>query len=288
MKFSPKYLFAIYIFALPRIATDSRVEPIITGTVVFVDVAKDEIVIAADSRGNPEGTGSYDDRDCKLMASKNDAIFASYGMRYVPMKVSTGERGVWDSQDEARKAFDSARSAEDSRQSLAHVAANNWADAGKKFWEMGLAAGNFAQMAGQHGNHLSNGIFASVEKNGGLRAFYVEISLARAKDGITNEIIAPVKPIVGQQSFANDKIIREFISIHPSPRAKEDIRVWKASLPSGLTPTEYRERWAVRLIEWAIQLRGNDQSVGGDANAIALDKAGVRWPKTHDYCEAAK
>src|SRR5712671_2893566 len=49
-----------------------------TGTVIYIDLAKDEFTFAADSRTNSSG-GGHEDTECKILAFGNYFVFSMAG-----------------------------------------------------------------------------------------------------------------------------------------------------------------------------------------------------------------
>jgi len=98
-----KHYFALVLFvAHPALAQIS------SGTIIVVDFAEDQLVIAADSRSTlNENAGSPNDTECKTTAFGNQLIFATTGSNRYTRNDPTDWISPWDNVDEARIAYDS-------------------------------------------------------------------------------------------------------------------------------------------------------------------------------------
>jgi hypothetical protein len=278
MKFPVKHI-AVYVMALCNAATQPGVEPTVTGTVVLVDVTKDEVVFAADSRGGMPG--SHDDVDCKIMAFKNDAIFASAGMRRRDIRLGDGTYQKWDSHEVAKEAFRLGR-LKRGNDTLAALAAEYWANRGKRFFQLVLSEPGIERPAEEH---FSQGAFASVDKSGNLSVYTAVIILG--PDHTHPVAVTKINHVLAGQLtvLTHPEIIQEF----SNPRTFRSIAAvdrWKENLPIGISDSKYQELWAIQLTQWTIDF-STDGTIGGDVNAIVLTKGGLRWGVQKDYCKAA-
>jgi len=103
-----------------------------SGTIVVINFAKDEVVVAADSRAIRQDTGVPDNSYCKVAVFRHQFIFASVGAsRFLDR--ATGKT-LWDNNDLAREAV-RASSSHDRQVSDLYAAAVDWAQAVKSHWD---------------------------------------------------------------------------------------------------------------------------------------------------------
>src|ERR1700721_4759107 len=103
-----------------------------SGTIVVINFAKDEVVVAAASRALRQDTGVPDNSYCKVAVFRHQFIFASVGAsRFLDR--ATGKT-LWDNNDLAREAV-RASSSHDRQVSALYAAAVDWAQAVKSHWD---------------------------------------------------------------------------------------------------------------------------------------------------------
>jgi hypothetical protein len=103
-----------------------------SGTIVVINFAKDEVVVAADSRAIRQDTGAPDDSYCKVAVFRHQFIFASVGASRF-LDHATGKT-LWDNNDLARQAARASQS-HDRQVSDLYAAAVDWAQAVKSHWD---------------------------------------------------------------------------------------------------------------------------------------------------------
>jgi hypothetical protein len=103
-----------------------------SGTIIVINFAKNEVVVAADSRAIRQDTGVPDNSFCKVAVFRHQFIFASVGAsRFLDR--TTGKT-LWDNNDLAREAV-RASSIHDRQVSDLYAAAVDWAQAVKSHWD---------------------------------------------------------------------------------------------------------------------------------------------------------
>ena len=135
LRYTPKvFLLGIALFflcaalcALPRASAQAD-----SGTIVVINFAKDEVVVAADSRAIRQDTGVADNSYCKVAVFRHRFIFTSVGAsRFLDR--ATGKT-LWDNNDLAREAVRDS-SSHDRQVSDLYAAAVDWAQAVKSHWD---------------------------------------------------------------------------------------------------------------------------------------------------------
>lgn len=87
----------------------SALAQISSGTIIVLNLAKDEIVVAADSRSLEDSGGAPDDSYCKIAALRHQFIFVGVGsVRYTKVQPASVVES-WDSADVARSAVQNAK-----------------------------------------------------------------------------------------------------------------------------------------------------------------------------------
>jgi hypothetical protein len=285
MKCSVQYAFACILVLAG--GTHSSIESGTQGTVVFVEVLKDEIVFVADSRVTAKsrdgGGGAFHmDNDCKLTAFENDAIFASSGARHYTF-VDEGKPNTWDSHEVAQEAIRLGRIPQ-GEDTVVAFAAKYWAARAKSFFQI---AYDIKPSDFPHNIDIVNGAFASRDKTGQFSAYTVRIT---PEDGPANSkkqvIVSVTKPLVKWAIFSYPPVIQEFMALE-STRSREEATKWGKGLPRNITEEEFGERLAIQLVQWTIDFTDNPM-IGGDVNAVVLDRKGIRWPVQKEYCRNAK
>src|ERR1700722_6377511 len=272
--------FAIVCFcAFASANASSGAESPPKGTVAIVDVLENEVVFAADSRVTKDD-GSYTDDDCKILTLKDDAIFVSGGpQRRVAYRYGTAERAL-DSYVLAKKAIELRRTKRRS-DTLASFAANYWAIHEKQFFEeISVTNPNFSPID----MDLVSAGFASRDATGDLSVYFADVRLAKGQHGRVqvNQIVEP--RLAGQGELPGNKVIvQEFLHHGQSERAKAAILQWEKTLPRSISSQDHDERFDLQLIQWTVDL-SHQAMIGGDVNAVVLDRKGRRWPAQKQYC----
>jgi hypothetical protein len=57
---------------------------------------------------------------------------------------------------------------------------------------------------------------------------------------------------------------------------------WEKTLPRSISSQDHDERFDLQLIQWTIDL-SHQAMIGGDVNAVVLDRKGIRWPAQKQY-----
>jgi hypothetical protein len=135
--------------ALPRALAQAD-----SGTIVVINFAKDEVVVAADSRAIRQDTGVPDNSYCKVAVFRHQFIFASVGAsRFLDQ--ATG-RILWDNNDLARQAARASQS-HDRQVSDLYAAAVDWAQAVKSHWDANRE--DAKKIPGPRGGQITAGEF---------------------------------------------------------------------------------------------------------------------------------
>ena len=103
-----------------------------SGTIVVINFAEDEVVVAADSRAIRQDTGVPDDSYCKIAVFRHQFVFASVGASRF-LDHATGKT-LWDNNDLANQAVRASQS-HDRQVSNLYAAALDWAQAVKSHWD---------------------------------------------------------------------------------------------------------------------------------------------------------
>jgi hypothetical protein len=198
---------------------------------------------------------------------------------------------LWDAYQAAQRGFRYADSSK-GKQNKTTLAATFWGNRAKKFFQTVLKANNSQQFIDQI--HASNnygciveGVFVTTDSE--LTVIHVEILLKTesVKNPTIEVKIDPPTPVGGLSVMGFNNVALEFLGTPQSPRAKGAFLQWEASIPNGLTDTQKEERFGIQIVQWTIDFNAAPE-VGGDVNAVALDRNGVRWLSQKEYCKVAQ
>jgi len=260
-RFVPGFAAQIKLLCLLLFFIPSAWPQAVSGTAVIAGWNEKEIVVVTDSRsGNI--TKTYRDDDCKISALSNKFFIASSRIRKID-GTKNGLREVFDSHDVARQAFGRSRAPS------ANVVADEWAVMWAKILNSvknreQLRDGSGVLFVGLNGNGQITvaARWVALDKEGVFRPFTPPSS-----SGIHQGIIFGVA--------GGMDIVNEFQD-SKTPRAKNDIRQWQASMATKRTNDPYAE-YVVQLMRWVIQYT-TDSRIGGHPEAIELRPSGtVKW-----------
>lgn len=137
-----------------------------TGSVIVLDFNKDEITVAADSRGTME-ENRYADTQCKLAASGDKFVFADAGF--------SGSK-QWNANDVARKMWeDSSRNSVEAP-TLAHEVITRWTSEAEKFYRLDPEVLRAQIRLHPDNDVLSNAIVAATDNSGVFAVETVDIT----------------------------------------------------------------------------------------------------------------
>jgi hypothetical protein len=277
MKLTLQFAIVCYC-ALGSASTSPRIESVLKGTVAIVDVMENEVVFAADSRGT-KGDGSQVNDDCKLATFKDDAIFVSSGWRKMAYYDNAGKEHRLDSHVVAARAISLGR-IKHGKDALASFAANYWAHEERHYFQ---SAVDVIPGAFPPGKEIVDGAFASRDETGKLSVYVIKVAptVQRGK----NIVVAPVqlRSVNKTAVFGYPVIVQEFVKGGISERARTAITKWENTLPFAISPQDRDEQFDIQLIQWTIDL-SHQPMIGGDVNAVVLDRTGIRWPAQKEYC----
>jgi hypothetical protein len=266
------FLFSLASLLVIVYTADAQISA--SGTIVVFQLAKNEFVIAADSRAAVNGGESAEDNSCKISAFKlNRTVFSSGGFSYY-------ERGKndlmpsWDVMNEAKRAVvESGPTGKMDATDAVDRIAQLWERNMLKRWEqMRVYQPNVVLKAASVGKGiLSTGLFATSRK-GSLAFAWTSIVLVADKLSIVHPDLpcTSVPCGVGKMDVFNryGSSGKDFMT-PPSPSMKS----WS-----------YELRRVIKLVDLTI---AEDTSgiVGGPVDALELLKDGtIRWREKKTNC----
>lgn len=257
----------------------------ISGTVVVMQIFKQEAIIAADSRGT-DLKGKYSDNDCKISSYGDQIIFASSGNRMLSV-VIRGKRMLWDSHTFAARAISRANSAKNGNVGVIDRSVANWLVSGKAWFtelQKNDPTGRLKDLS-DSANGIAEGFFLGRNESGEIEARHALISLDLAENSnptirTTSEILDQGIIVMGITDIAS-----EFVKANTS-RSIADVNKWNASMV-GKKPDQKRELSTIQLVKWTIQY-ADSKDVGGDVDSIKLDKSGIHWLTRKNNCKESE
>jgi len=272
-------LFSIYLRAWSQMQTER-------GTTVVIDVAKDKVIIAADSRGK-RADGSYRDDDCKISAFDNKIIFASAGLRHGDI-VSKERTLVWDSHDVAVKAFKMAAAKPlGVNNATVSSVAHEWMTLAQKYFldlmqtdpQLVLKIPSYGYGGG---NSIVQGVFVGKDRVGHVTAMYADVQINRSVPTIesSSQTLLPGElEVMGHHS-----VVPEFYR-GSSLRAMAEVNEWKRTV-IGKDASEQRVMLITQLVKWSVLYE--PEGVGGDVDTAVFDSSGVHWIYRKANCKASE
>jgi hypothetical protein len=250
-----------------------------TGTVVYIDLSKDEFTVAADSR-SIFLDGSHDDTECKILAFGNQFVFSMAGIvENQHWDAHLVARSVW--QTESLKEFDPVK--------LVRIVGEKWATEMEANYGEVTVINNIRQMRAKDSETgvLATAVFLATNDLGEMIAYAVEIgydptvftseNLVRVHhDGFV--LNAPITISGGR-----DEIVREFNS-QSSERARKYFG-WFNPTITNLPTSQRHALVASKLIELSILLHPQANELGFPIDVLQLrPKSGVSWVSIKPNC----
>ncbi len=253
------------------------------GTIVIVDLAKDQFVIAADSRTNLNGDPQHpDDSQCKVTTLGNQFVFATMGNAYAPV-VSTDRVGQWDNITEAI----AANKTTDQRPPGFRILelTETWTAAVMAHWKRfnDIRPDRVDSIARQSNDIITVGLFAT-SFNGIITPLVSQIVLDRSSSPAA--IVRQLGSLGNCWECNGDKICAagshidiaaNFCSIGKSRRIRTRT---KLSVPTSHT------KLAVKIVELTIDAyQHSPGDVGGEVDAVTLKRNGsIKWNAQKRNC----
>jgi hypothetical protein len=270
-------LIASALFLFPFSTVSAQVS---TGTVIYVDLSKDEFTIAADSR-TTFSSGAHDDTECKILAFGNQFVFTMAGVV---------ENQNWNAHVVARRIWQTESLKESDPVKLAQIVGERWATEMEANYRDASVINNVRLMRTNETqsevlatavflatNDLSEMIVYAISIDYDPKAFTSENLMRTHHDGFV--ISAPISAVTG----GRDEIISEFNS-QTSERAREYFK-WFIPTISNLPPSQRRALYASKLIELSILLHPKADELGFPIDVLQLrPKSGVSWVSLKPNC----
>ncbi len=253
------------------------------GSVGVVHFTKDEISVAADSRGIQKGRPGHPDIEnnsvCKVAAFGDDLVFVTAGSVGYPDQ--SGIEG-WDNIKEARTAYQKIVAKYSGLKGHIEDVAGEWArSVTSHFNQLGRQKPEEFRAAVMKEGNLTVAYFGGKDRSGSLVLLSVNI-IPEAPSFLSS------KPEGGLITCPSDnfcaigltEIAVEFAEAK-SDRAEKEKRDWRPNGESGPTNFEYAMFRTIRMVELTIKYwTGNE--VGGPIDAVQFRLPGAKHVYWHD------
>jgi hypothetical protein len=248
-----------------------------TGTVVYVEHWRDEIIVAADSRVIDDQHVQKDNR-CKINVLKGDGIFAAAGFTFQDAETSDGKHHPWNARKTAQEAWKQVASTKENANRAA-AAARFFGQQCQAFFQTGLSGEGAQQLLHEIASDNNYGLILDavfVSKDGdALNASITDVTVNTS--GVTPTAEVKFKDtIVGEVDILGYSLV--------AARYMRSRLAWYDTLPKGLSEDEKAERWAMQIVQWTIDSKETEY-VGGDVNAAVMNHDGVKWIQQKEYCK---
>lgn len=263
--------FSLWLLAVPA----ARSQVAYSGTVVYVDVSKDEVTIAADSR-TLLPSGQHYDSECKISAFGDKFAFAMAGVAAGPgWNTHDIARQIWEAQPKSTDALDLVRSVSE-----------NWITEMEQIY----SRPEIVDARAKHGkgNALANAVFAATDTLGDLAVHATHINFDRRLFEAKGEVrishggddYRPHSQIAAGQTDVIDDFMKQ-----GSPEARERKRELASEI-SLLPPGSIRRAYvAEKLVEWSILLSHERAKLALPVDVLQLRKiSGVHWVSLKPNC----
>ena len=265
-------LSALLALSLTARAGDS----ILAGTIIVVALAKDHVVVAADSRlGASNGTtvASVDDTYCKIAPLQGKTLFAAAGI------VTDPDRN-WSADNEMAVAIYSSPPAGRMDTEAGRSAMGRWAESMIRKLTSLPRKQLLAYVAANDGV-AATGILAGMDKDANSWAVVSKIAFDGSQGLAHSESsIAPPGSEAKYFGLGKSEIAIEF-DHGDTPRATAERVQWDGMNLSGIEFARFKAR---RLVELTIAHTANNADVGGPVDEIELDAGGLHWIQVKPHC----
>jgi hypothetical protein len=249
------------------------------GTIVVLDFAKDQLVMAADSRSvlNEHGT-SPDDSECKISIIGNQLIFATAGFSRYQRTDSADQLPSWDNAEEAQKAY-----VESSGKQNVQDMAKGWGDRLAENWKLfyKLRPDRVGTFGASGNGQITAGIFAEAT-NGTIE---VATSGVRFREHVAPPVVAQTpEPADCWQPCRGDRVcaLGDHLDIAAKFCAKKKSGV---QVDTKLERADDHTRLATKIVELTIDAYGKSGDVGGAVDVVTLRKDGnIIWNAQKQNC----
>ncbi len=283
------------VFVLIVLMSYPALAQISSGTIVIFNFTKDEIVIAADSRGRNDDIGRPpDDSYCKISAFRHQFIFTTVGGIHFTKTNPTSIVESWDNNDVARAALHNAAKGMIIDDAYMDTVASYWAQIIKSNWSslcifdrekctknIGLPG------LGMHSRtELTAGIFIGAK---GLFIRSAEIDFDSDMTKMLNPVEYKISAALNQcwPCGQGEQICAAGSHMDAAAQfCSERKPNTKLSVRTALTRADEHAKLAVQIVEETIDTyEGTSGDVGGAVDAVTITKDGkITWNARKKNC----
>lgn len=105
-----------------------------SGTTVVLNILKDRVIVAADSRGTDQATKAHNNCECKITVFGNKTVFTQSGNNRRTAHFATDPVKSWDNADVAEEVF--RRYIRTNGERRVHDIAEEWGDTVAAYWRV--------------------------------------------------------------------------------------------------------------------------------------------------------
>jgi hypothetical protein len=253
-----------------------------SGTIVVLNFAKDEVVVAADSRAIRQDTGVPDNSYCKVAVFRHQFIFASVGASRF-LDHATGKT-LWDNNHLARQAAQASQS-HDRQVSDLYAAAEDWAQAVKSYWDAHREEAR--KIPGPRGGQITAGEF--IDKSLAIEIGEIRFDAGNEFDPIRENVGLPTDDRCWPCS-ANGQTSRICVAGKHADVAKkfcaQKKRDDEISVRSTLKAPTHAAELATRIVELTIDAYEKTAGdVGGPVDVVSVSRDGtITWHARKSSC----
>jgi len=273
------FALSLLLFSMPNAEVQS-------GTLIVFYFSKDQIAVAADSRGLFIGTDRPpDDTQCKVATINGQVLFASSGGTEFNPRYSLGPVRSWDNIAEARRSYEGIYSNTVGEHTLRMVA-DAWGTTMVSNWQSLYFVNKrlVQQTAERQNGYLTQALWGGFDTAKSVTLFLTEIALDDASIKPISYRIRRINSCPHELCILGRGELAKELLLGATDRAKAEIANWK---PSPSYDPKFRELLrAVRLIDLTIA-SGDERTVGGEIDAVQLSSDGsVLWLARKNNCQA--
>jgi hypothetical protein len=277
----------LFILSIALIANAASAQ-IVSGSIVVINFTKNQIIVAADSRGIiNSNTGLPDDSYCKVSAFRNQFIFSSTGGSRLINSTPSDKIPSWDNNDLAREAIDGI--AEGVEGNNMATITRDWGVSVSRRWIPLCEAhrDTCANLAAHSHGVLTEGIFYRI-KDLSVAGAIVSFDTSAPSDPVRCNIFQadltkcwPCGQTHGERiCVAGDHFdVAEKVCSERKQGASIPVRT---QLRGAVTQ---KTKLPVQLVEMTIDAYSkNGGNVGGPVDTVTITKSGIIWNSLKKNC----
>lgn len=277
------------IFILIALMSYPALAQISSGTSVVFNFAKDELIVAADSRQIGDPSGTPDDSDCKIHAFRHQFIFTGAGGARHTKASPADPIEAWDNVQVARDVLRNATKGMTIDDAFMDAVAGYWARIVESNWNTFCTLDRWSCMKRWVGTQLQHpeltaGVFVGA-KGLFVRGASISFDMTKLLNPVDSNIGSTLSQCwpcgQGEQICAIGSHVDVAAQVCASRKANT-----KIAIRTTLIRADKHAKLAVEIVEKTIAIYGKTPGdVGGDVDVVTITKHGrTTWNARKSNC----